>query len=135
MNNNENNEDVFEIAAKAHKLLQEILSSNKTSSNKLIQQQQQQQTTVKQEPIVHAVPPTYQYHHHQQYYQQQQQQQQTPFQVLTTNLPQQFIYPTSSPAVSSISNSFPNFDFYIHHPPPIIPSQLSIVSIAYKTNE
>jgi len=121
MNNNENNEDVFEIAAKAHKLLQEILSSNKTSSNKLIQQQQQ--TTVKQEPIVHAVPPTYQYHHHQQYYQQQQQQQQTPFQVLTTNLPQQFIYPTSSPAVSSISNSFPNFDFYIHHPPPIIPSQ------------
>ena len=26
MNNNENNEDVFEIAAKAHKLLQEILS-------------------------------------------------------------------------------------------------------------
>jgi hypothetical protein len=54
MNNNQN-DDIFQIAAKAHKLLQEILSANKSNKElEQLKQQQPQQPVVKQEPNVNV---------------------------------------------------------------------------------
>lgn len=131
-------EDVFQIAAKAQKLLQEILSSNKAANSKNATLQHNEQILIKQEPIVHhhsSPPPTTSTPFNQQqqqfYLQQQQQPNQQQFNYYSpqsSNLqPQQYILhpppvvaPHATPPPPTQQNLIINPTFYMQTPPPIL---------------
>ena len=108
MSSNDNNEDIFQIAAKAHKLLQEILSTNKTNSKT--------EPLIKQEPVVPAANPTPVQPAPTQFnYTAQFPTNQFNGQFYQQDYSQQYLLPTQQNLIIS-----PNF--YMQHPPPILPN-------------
>ncbi|CAF0850529.1 unnamed protein product [Brachionus calyciflorus] len=112
----QSSENVFEIAAKAEKLLKEILSSNKNSNilNAVIKQEPQvQQQQPVQEPVQVQPPPRPPAQIPQPYYQQYQQ-------LIRPPIPTAYYYHHQNPNLVQPQQILVDPSYFVNNPPPMI---------------